>query len=177
MDKIWAITISMGTAIVAPIAALSAEAFDFASIDGGQISAASWKGHPVLIANTASQCGFTRQYDDLQALYDTYRDKGLIVLAVPSDDFNQELATEAEVKDFCALNFNLDLPMTEITHVKGDEAHPFYSWVKEQTGFVPAWNFNKVLIDPNGNVAATYGALVRPTSRKITDQVEAMLAR
>ncbi|MGO4916948.1 glutathione peroxidase [Pseudogemmobacter sp. W21_MBD1_M6] len=162
---------------VAALPALAAAPFSFASIDGGELSLDAWKGHPVLIANTASQCGFTPQYDDLQVLYDTYKDRGLVVLAVPSDDFNQELATEADVKDFCAVNFGLTLPMTEITHVKGREAHPFYVWVKEQTGFVPAWNFNKILIDADGAVVATFGSVVKPTSAKITGPIEAMLTQ
>jgi glutathione peroxidase len=157
--------------------ALAAASFSFASIDGGELSLDAWKGHPVLVVNTASQCGFTPQYDDLQAVYDTYKDRGLVVLAVPSDDFNQELATEKDVKDFCAVNFNLTLPMTEITHVKGRDAHPFYAWVKQQTGFVPAWNFNKILIDADGTVAATFGSFVKPTSARITKPIEAMLTQ
>lgn len=157
--------------------ALAAATFSFSSIDGGELSLDDWKGRPVLIANTASQCGFTRQYDDLQSLYETYKDRGLVVLAVPSDDFNQELSTEAEIKDFCAVNFGLTLPMTEITHVKGRDAHPFYAWVQEQTGFVPAWNFNKILIDADGAVVATFGSVVKPTSGSITRPIEAMLSQ
>ncbi len=129
------------------------------------------------MANTASQCAFTPQYDELQALYDAYRDRGLVVLAVPSDDFNQELATEEKVKEFCELNYDLDLPMTEITHVRGGQAHPFYQWVKAQTGFAPAWNFNKVLIGPDGQVVATYGSVMRPMSRKMRGQIEALLSQ
>jgi glutathione peroxidase len=111
----------------------------------------------------------------LQALYDTYRDRGLVVLAVPSDDFNQELSDARAVKEFCAVNFGLTLPMTDITHVKGAEAHPFYARVKSETGFQPAWNFNKVLLDGSGQVVGTWGSSVTPQSAKITDAVEALL--
>lgn len=90
----------------------------FASIDGGTLDLADWVGQPVLVVNTASQCAFTGQYDQLQTLYDRYRSQGLIVLAVPSDDFRQELASADQVKEFCAMNFDLDLPMTDITPVQ-----------------------------------------------------------
>lgn len=147
----------------------------FTSIDGGELSVTDWAGRPVLVVNTASRCGFTRQYDDMQALYDRYRDRGLVVLAVPSGDFRQEFATAEEVSEFCAVNFDLTLPMTDITRVKGAGAHPFYAWVKAETGFVPAWNFNKVLIAPDGHVAGHWGAGTAPLSRSITEAVEALL--
>ena len=147
----------------------------FASIDGGTLDLADWVGQPVLVVNTASQCAFTGQYDQLQTLYDRYRSQGLIVLAVPSDDFRQELASADQVKEFCAMNFDLDLPMTDITPVTGTGAHPFYRSVKAETGFVPRWNFNKVLIGPDGSVAATWGSTTKPQSRKVTRQVEALL--
>lgn len=157
-------------------AALAADrAFIFPSIDGGTLDMAEWDGQPVLVVNTASQCGFTGQYDGLQALYDTYRDEGLIVLAVPSDDFNQELSSAEEVKDFCDMNFGLDMPMADITRVKGRKAHPFYKDVRAQTGFVPRWNFNKVLVAPDGEVVATWGSRTKPMSPKITDEVERLL--
>nr|WP_246849696.1 glutathione peroxidase [Rubellimicrobium arenae] len=150
--------------------------FRFTSIDGGQIGFTDWAGHPVLIANTASLCGYTPQYNDLQALYDAYRDRGLVVVAVPSDDFRQELGSEQEVKDFCELNYDLDLPMTGITHVRGETAHPFFSWLRESQGFEPQWNFNKVLIGADGSVLGTWGSSEVPTGPAITQAVEAALA-
>jgi glutathione peroxidase len=147
----------------------------FTNIDGGTHELSAWEGQPVLVVNTASQCGFTPQYEGLQTLYDTYKDRGLVVLAVPSDDFNQELDSAAEVKDFCEITYGLNLPMTDITHVKGADAHPFYQSVKAETGFAPNWNFNKVLIGPDGRVAGTWGSSTGPTSRSITKAVEALL--
>lgn len=161
--------------LTAPVGASGPFTFD--AIEGGTLSLDDWRGRPVLVVNTASQCGFTPQYDELQTLYDRYRAQGLVVLAVPSDDFNQELASAADVKEFCAVNFNLTLPMTDITHVKGAEAHPFYAWVKSSTGFAPSWNFNKVLIAPDGSVAATFGSSVKPLAGRITGPIEAMLGR
>ncbi|MGI1663420.1 glutathione peroxidase [Palleronia sp. KMU-117] len=155
--------------------AATPDRFVFESIDGGQIDLAAFSGRPVLVVNTASQCAFTPQYDALQALYDRYREAGLVVLAVPSDDFAQELDTEDAVKEFCEVNFDLDLPMTEITHVRGPAAHPFFRWLAEDAGFSPRWNFNKVLIGPDGAVVATWGSTVGPTSGRVTREIEALL--
>ena len=149
--------------------------FRFNSIDGGEIGFSDWSGRPVLVANTASLCGYTPQYADLQALYDDYKERGLVVLAVPSDDFEQELSTEQEVKDFCELNYDLDLPMTGITRVRGGEAHPFFAWLREAQGFEPKWNFNKVLIGADGTVLGTWGSGESPTGPAITGAIEAAL--
>lgn len=160
-------------AAVLPFAALAG--FSFPSIDGGTIDLDTFRGNPVLVVNTASLCGFASQFDDLQALHDSYSDRGLVVLAVPSDDFRQELASAAEVKEYCAVNFDLTIPMTDITPVTGDAAHPFYKWLAETEGFTPGWNFNKVLLDGEGDVVATWGSVMRPTAKPVTDRIEALL--
>ncbi len=147
----------------------------FANIDGGTLQLSDWEGRPVLVVNTASQCGYTYQYDGLQALYDRFKSRGLVVLAVPSDDFAQELGTAQEVKEFCEVSFGLDLPMADISHVKGAEAHAFYKAVKAQSGFVPKWNFNKVLIGPDGAVLGTWGARTKPQSPAILRAIEPLL--
>jgi len=150
---------------------------EFPSIDGGTYSLDDWQGKPVLVVNTASLCGFTPQYVGLQLLYDRYRDRGLVVLAVPSGDFRQEHGSNEEVKEFCEVNFDLDLPMTEITPVKGDDAHPFFALVKEAYGFEPNWNFNKILISPDGEVVGTWRANTRPTAPAIRDAIAPFLTR
>lgn len=160
---------------VSASAAMAGAGFTFSSIDGGTIALDDFRGHPVLVVNTASLCGFTPQYDDLQALQDQFSDKGLTVLAVPSDDFQQELSDASAVKEFCAANFDLTLPMTDITHVKGANAHPFYQWLADAHGFAPNWNFNKVLIGPDGALLGTWGSNVKPTSVQIVSQIEAHL--
>ena len=160
-------------AMILPTAAMAG--FTFTAIEGGNIDLGDWRGNPVLVVNTASLCGYTPQYEDLQALQDTYGPRGLKVLAVPSNDFAQELDSETEVKAFCDANFGLTLPMTTITPVSGAEAHPFYAWVKGQTGFEPEWNFNKVLLDGQGDVVATWGSGPKPTSAAITNKIEALL--
>lgn len=150
---------------------------NFASIDGGELDLSQWQGQPVLVVNTASRCGYTGQYAGLQKLYDTYRDRGLVVLAVPSDDFRQELDSAEAVKEFCELTYGLDMPMADITSVTGDTAHPFYREVRAATGFSPRWNFNKVLIGPDGSVVETWGSNTRPMSGAIIRAVEANLTK
>lgn len=149
--------------------------FEFKQIDGGVIDLEEWAGKPVLVVNTASLCAYAGQYEGLQALHDVYGPQGMLVLAVPSNDFAQELENEAAVKEFCVLNFDLTLPMTEISHVKGAAAHPFYTWVRDQSGFVPGWNFNKVLIGPNGGIVETWGAAIKPEGAVIRGRIEALL--
>ncbi|WP_439122453.1 glutathione peroxidase [Marivita sp.] len=169
------IALAVAFTCFASLAHAAMSSFSFPSIDGGEINLEKWHGQPVLVVNTASRCGYTRQYDGLQALYDTYRDQGLVVLAVPSNDFRQELASDDAVKDFCEVNFALDFPMTTITSVRGETAHPFYKWLETEVGFTPRWNFNKVLIAPDGSVAATFGSNARPLSRPVISAITAYL--
>lgn len=154
----------------------TAAGFRFASIDGGEIALADFFGSPVLVVNTASRCGFTSQYDGLQALYDRYRDRGFVVIGVPSDSFNQELADAAAVKEFCEVNFGIDFPMSGITSVSGPSSHPFYVWARKN-GAQPVWNFHKILLDGEGRIAGTYGPMVAPGSPGLTRAIEALLPR
>ncbi len=172
MRLIIAVVVSIWTATVV-FAEPRSEVF--ANIDGGTHVLSHWAGQPVLVVNTASECGFTYQYEGLQALYNEYKARGLVVLAVPSDDFNQELASAEEVKEFCEISFGLDLPMADITHVKGAQAHPFYKAVADEVGFTPKWNFNKVLIGPDGKVAGTWGSSTRPQSNDIVSAIKPLL--
>ena len=145
--------------------------FLFKSIDGGEISLSDFEGKVVLITNTASKCGFTGQYNGLQKLYENYKNQGFVVLGIPSTDFRQEYKDSQTVKNFCEVNFGITFPMSEVTKVIGKNAHPFYLWLSETYNFIPRWNFNKVLIDKNGEIVNTYGAMVKPTSDKITKMV------
>ena len=149
----------------------------FPSIYGEKIETKQWIGKPYLIVNTATMCGFTRQYTTLKKLYDTYRVSGFGMVAVPLKDFNQELSSDAEVKYFCDLNYDIDIPMSETLSVKGISAHPFFKAVKAEVGFVPSWNFNKVLIGVDGDVVGIWRSLTAPMSRSITKAVEAELAK
>ncbi len=166
--------------LMTPAHSTTAHDFTFSSIEGEALPLSSFKGKAVLIVNTASYCGFTKQYNDLQALWEQYRDKGLVVLGVPSNDFgSQEPGTESEIKEFCDVNFNVDFPMTEKESVKGDHAHPFYKWARKELGFVaaPKWNFHKYLIDTDGNLTDWFSTPTAPTSPKVIKQVEAILSK
>lgn len=146
------------------------------SIYGGAYAAADFKGQAILLVNTASLCGYTPQYAALQALQDLYKARGLVVLAVPSDDFNQEKASNAEVKTFCEINYDITLPMAVITNVLGPQAHPIYGWLRDQAGFVPEWNFNKVLFDRTGQIAGTWRSSAKPMGGEIEAAVVKALA-
>lgn len=145
------------------------------AIDGGTLRAKDFAGHPLLLVNTASLCGFAPQLEALQSLHETYGPQGLVVLAVPSDDFRQELGSNAEVKKYCALTFGLTLPMAEISPVTGEAAVPLYRWLAETAGFHPRWNFNKVLFDGQGHVIGTWGSTAEPLGGEIEAAIKGLL--
>ncbi|HZK98367.1 MAG TPA: glutathione peroxidase [Caulobacteraceae bacterium] len=152
--------------------------FSFTDIDGETLPLSKFAGKPVLVVNTASKCGLTPQYEGLEKLWADYRDKGLVVLGVPCNQFaGQEPGSEAEIKDFCALNFNVDFPMTAKTEVKDAGRHPFFAWAQGELGdaAVPAWNFHKILIGPHGEALAAYGSRTEPLAPEITAAVEKAL--
>ena len=154
--------------------------FDFKvkSINGVDLNLNKYKGKTLLLVNVASNCGFTKQYNDLQNLYDNYKAKGLIIVGVPSNQFGgQEPGTDAEIKDFCTTNFNITFPMTSKYDVKGKNAHPIYLWAKETYGksTVPKWNFHKILINKKGKIVDTFASFTNPKSTKITDILEQIL--
>ena len=143
------------------------------------INLSDYKGKTLVVVNTASLCGFTYQYDGLQILYYDYKDQGLVVLGVTSNDFgNQESGTNSEVKEFCESTFSITFPLTEKNVVKGKDAHPFFKWSKKELGFiggVPRWNFHKIIIGKDGNAIAGYTALTRPSSKKFISEIEKAL--
>ena len=153
--------------------------FDFKinSITGEVIDLNDYKDKVVLIVNTASYCGFTKQYTELQTLWDKYKSKGFIVLGIPSNSFNQEKKSNSDVKEFCKVNFDIDFPLTSITDVKGENAHDIYQWAKENYGksAVPKWNFYKILINRQGKIENTFSSLTSPMSTKITNIIEKIL--
>ena len=148
------------------------------SIDGTNIELAKYNRKAILIVNVASKCGFTNQYSDLQHLWEKYKDKGLIVLGIPSNQFGgQEPGTNDEIINFCKVNFNVNFPMTDKVEVKGENAHPIYLWAKKNFGksAVPKWNFHKILINKEGKIQNTYSSLTNPQSNKITKEIEKIL--
>ena len=151
--------------------------FQIESVSGETIDLKKFKNNVVLLVNTASYCGFTNQYDDLQKLWDIYKSKGLIVLGVPSDSFNQEKKNDIEVKKFCEVNFNINFPLSSITNVKGEDAHELFKWAEENHGksAIPKWNFHKILINKDGKIEETFSSFTKPLSKKITDKIESIL--
>ena len=151
--------------------------FSIESITGETINFKEYKNKVILIVNTASYCGFTNQYNELQELWDLYKSKGLIVLGVPLNSFNQEKNSNADIKEFCKVNFNINFPLTTITEVKGENAHEIYIWAKKTYGksAIPKWNFHKILINRNGEVHETYVSFTNPMSKKILKEIEKIL--
>lgn len=161
----------------------NAHSFAFTAIDGSPLSLGDYKNKVVLVVNTASRCGFTPQYEGLQKLYDAYKDKGLVVLGVPANDFGgQEPGSNKEIKEFCAMNFGINFPMTEKAVVTGNEAHPFYKWAGTQgkgnllTG-KPRWNFHKYLVAGDGSLAGSYAPTTKPGSEELAKAIEEELAK
>jgi glutathione peroxidase len=159
---------------------MSAHDFEFTSIDGKPMKMSAFAGHPVLVVNTASQCGLTPQYKGLEALWQKYKDKGLVVLGVPSNDFGrQEPGTESEIKEFCSTKYKITFPMTAKYPVIGGEAHPLYRWVAAEAGeaAAPRWNFHKYLIGGKGELAGIFGSRVDPSDSALASAIETELKR
>jgi glutathione peroxidase len=157
---------------------MSAHDFEFTSIDGKPLKLSEFAGHPVLVVNTASKCGLTPQYKGLEELWQKYRDRGLVVLGVPSNDFGgQEPGSEAEIAEFCASRYSVSFPMTAKNPVIGADAHPLYKWAVAEAGeaAAPRWNFHKYLIGPKGELAGTFGSKVPPDDAALTGAIETAL--
>ena len=154
--------------------------FVFTSIDGEAMPLSAYRGKALLVVNTASRCGFTPQYEGLQALWERYRARGLVVIGVPSNDFGgQEPGSAEQIKSFCQTNFAVDFPMTDKNQVIGGDAHPFYRWaaVALGTDAAPRWNFHKYLVAPDGTLAAAIPTRAEPTSEPVIAAVEKVLPR
>ena len=151
--------------------------FSIESITGETINFKDYKNKIILVVNTASYCGFTKQYEGLQKLWEKYESKGLIVLGIPSSSFNQEKKSNKDVKEFCEVNFDITFPLTDITDVKGENAHEIFKWAKDNYGksAIPKWNFYKILINKEGKIEDTFSSLTKPTSQKIIQKIEETL--
>ena len=148
--------------------------FSFNSLDGSMIKLEDYKDKIVVVVNVASRCGYTTQYEDLQNLWSNYKEKGLVVIGVPTNNFKQEPGSNREIKDFCETNFGIDFPMTEKIDVLGKNAHPFYKWAKQNHGIsaIPKWNFHKIIIGKNGKVIETFASFTKPSSNKFIKTIE-----
>ena len=159
-------------------AGMSAYDFAFTGIDGAPLPLAQYRGRALLVVNTASFCGFTPQYEDLEAVWRRYRERGLVVIGVPSNDFGQqEPGTAGEIKQFCESRYAVDFPLTEKQDVIGPNAHPFFRWISDALGDAgtPRWNFHKYLVGPDGGLAGAWPSSVRPTDAAVTGEIERLL--
>ena len=152
--------------------------YKISDINNREIDLSIFKEKSILLVNVASYCGFTRQYDDLQNLYEKYKENDFLVIGIPSNQFGgQEPGTNNEIKNFCETNFNITFPIMSKYDVKGKNAHDIYKWAKNNYGnsAIPKWNFHKILIDKNGKIFNTYGSFVKPSSKKIINDIEKIL--
>ena len=154
--------------------------FTLPSIDGNPTPLATYKGKVVLLVNVASRCGFTPQYSALESLYEKYKDQGLVILGFPANNFGaQEPGTNAEIKTFCSLKYNVTFPMFSKVSVKGDDTTPLYQFLTQTANPAVAgeikWNFTKFLVDRNGNVVARFEPAVKPDSPQVVERIEKLL--
>ena len=152
--------------------------YKFNALDGSELNLNEFKSKVIVVVNVASQCGFTNQYEDMQKVWDKYQDKGVVILGVPSNDFGkQEPGTSEELKNFCEAKFGITFPMTEKVSVKGENAHPFYIWARENHGksAIPKWNFHKIIIGKDGKVLNTFTSMTSPSSKKFIKAIEKAL--
>ena len=152
--------------------------FQFKDLDGSSLSLSEYKGKIIIAVNVASQCGFTKQYEDMQNVWEKYQSKGIVMLGIPSNDFGkQEPGTNTEIKNFCEAKFGITFPMTEKVSVKGESAHPFYKWAEKNHGksAIPKWNFHKIIIGKEGKIDDTFTSITSPSSKKFIKALEKAL--
>jgi glutathione peroxidase len=147
--------------------------FSFKSVEGVNINLADYKEKVIIVVNVASRCGFTSQYKDLQLLWSEYKNKDLVIIGVPSNNFRQEPGTNKDIKNFCETTFGIDFPITEKLSVIGKDAHPFFLWAKKNygSGAIPKWNFHKIIIGKNGKVVETFSSITKPSAKKFMSVV------
>jgi len=148
--------------------------FSFIGVENKAIDLAKYKDKVIIVVNVASRCGFTNQYEGLQALWEKYKDKDLVVIGVPSNNFRQEPGTNKEIKDFCETTFGINFPITEKLNVIGNNAHPFFVWARKNYGSsaIPKWNFHKIIIGRNVKVVDTFASITKPSSKNFTLAIE-----
>lgn len=177
MAEVTRRTAAMAGAALVTGAAGDGSAFDFrfTAIEGGALDLADYRGKALLVVNTASFCGYTPQYAALQRLHQRYEARGLVVLGVPSTDFNQESSDPKAIKDFCDANYDVTFPMTTPEHVKPPRPHPFFAWAAGKAGGAPRWNFHKYLVGRDGRTVTAFNTQVEPEAPALLRAIEAAL--
>tara|TARA_B100000700_G_scaffold321919_1_gene422280 strand:+ start:862 stop:1419 length:558 start_codon:yes stop_codon:yes gene_type:complete len=152
--------------------------FEFKDLDGSPLNLSEYKGKVIVVVNVASQCGFTKQYEDMQNVWEKYQSKGVVILGIPTNDFGkQEPGTNEDIKNFCEAKFGISFPMTEKVTVKGINAHPFYIWAEKNHGksAVPKWNFHKIIINKEGKIDQTFSSITNPSSKKFIKVIDKLV--
>ncbi|HQS42836.1 MAG: glutathione peroxidase [Methylotenera sp. 24-45-7] len=147
----------------------------FTTLQGDKINLCDYQDKPILVVNTASKCGFTPQFESLEGLYSNYKDKGLLVVGFPSNDFRQEYSSDKQIGDFCKMTYSVKFPMITKTSVTGANANPFYKQLAGKTGQAPSWNFFKYVVMPGGKEVYAYSSDVRPDAPEIMSKIKAGL--
>ncbi len=151
--------------------------FEFNGLEGNSIKLSDYKNKVIVVVNVASRCGYTPQYEDLQALWSEYENKDVVVIGVPTNNFRQEPGSNKEIKDFCETNFGITFPMTEKVNVIGNNSHPFYKWAKRDFGIgaIPKWNFHKIIVGKNGKIVDTFSSITKPSSKKFLRTIDSLI--
>ncbi len=147
----------------------------FTTLQGQPFDLSAYKDKPILVVNTASKCGFTPQFETLEGMYKKYKDRGLLVIGFPSNDFKQDPGNNKEIGDFCRLTYKVEFPMMSKSSVRGDAANPLYQALFSRTGTAPKWNFYKYLILPGGKEVYAYGSFTKPDSEEIMGKLKPYL--
>ena len=179
MKKIFLITIMVFSFFTSTYSSYSKLAYDFKfkGIEGGVISLSDFKNKVIVVVNVASRCGFTGQYEGLQKLWSNYKDRDVVVIGVPTNNFKQEPGSNKDIKDFCETTFGISFPMTEKINVIGANSHPFYKWARKDFGMsaIPKWNFHKIVIGKKGKIEDTFASFTKPTSKKFIKLIEKLI--
>jgi len=165
----------LGTSIMANAACPELYNHQLTTLQGEKINLCDYQTKPILVVNTASKCGFTPQFEALEGLYSKYKDKGLLVIGFPSNDFRQEPGNDKQIGDFCKLTYAVKFPMIAKSSVSGVNANPFYKQLSEKTGQAPMWNFYKYVILPGGKQVYSYSSDVKPDSDEILGRIKPAL--
>ena len=150
---------------------------EFNGLDGNLIKLSDYSEKVIVVVNVASRCGYTPQYEDLQSLWLEYKDKNLVVIGIPTNNFRQEPGSNQEIKDFCETYFGITFPMTEKVNVIGNNSHPFYKWAKRDFGIgaIPKWNFHKIIVGKNGKIVDTFSSITKPSSKKFLRTIDSLI--
>jgi glutathione peroxidase len=175
MKQLFLSALLLGASQMANAACSELYNHQLTTLQGDKINLCDYQTKPILVVNTASKCGFTPQFDALEGMYSKYKDKGLLVIGFPSNDFKQEPGNDKQIGDFCKLTYAVKFPMMTKSSVTGPNANPFYKQLNAKTGESPQWNFYKYLILPGGKDVYAFSSMVKPDSAEILGKIKPSL--